>query len=162
MAVRLESDMKNRFFLKKYLVLSFLVLTGCSFLTELRLDMADRLFGREPPNPPAALNDITPSRNVKLNWSAQLGKTERYDYIPAEEAGAVYAASAEGDLAKYDAETGRQLWKINVEEPISGGVGSGGGLVLVGTNRGHIIAYDFNGKQVWKSTLSSEILSAPR
>ena len=162
MAVRLESDMKNRFFLKKCLVLSFLVLTSCSFLTELRLDMADRLFGRELPNPPAALNDITPARNVKLNWSAQLGKTERYDYIPAEEAGAVYAASAEGDLAKYDAETGRQLWKINVEEPISGGVGSGGGLVLVGTNRGHIIAYDFNGKLVWKSTLSSEILSAPR
>jgi outer membrane protein assembly factor BamB len=126
------------------------------------MNMADRIFGREPANPPAELKAITPTRTDQLAWSTQLGKTSRYDYTPILEAGAIYAANAEGELAKFDVETGRQEWRIKAEEVISGGVGAGGGLVLVGTNRGNVIAYDVNGKQVWKSQLSSEVLSAPR
>lgn len=148
--------------LKVFLVASVLFLVGCSTLTELRLDMADKIFGREPPNPPAELKEITASQSVKLDWSSQLGKTERYDYTPALEAGFVYVANAKGELAKLQAENGRQEWRVNVEETISGGVGTGGGLVLVGTNRGHVMAYDVNGKLVWKSQLSSEVLSEPR
>lgn len=139
-----------------------LFLTSCTLLTELRLDLADRVFGREPPNPPAELKEITPSKTIKLAWSSQLGDTQRYDYTPALEAGFVYAVNAEGDLAKLDAENGHQEWRVNAEEAISGGVGVGGGLVLVGTNRGQVIAYDVSGKLVWKSQLSSEVLSAPR
>jgi outer membrane protein assembly factor BamB len=154
--------MPNRIVMRSCLFASLLLLAGCSFLTELRLDMADRLFGREPPNPPAELKEITPTLSVKLDWSTQVGKTARYDYTPALEAGAVYAANAEGELAKWDVETGRQIWRVNADEAISGGVGVGGGLVMVGTNRGHVMAYDFSGKQVWKTQLSSEILSAPR
>ncbi len=154
--------MLNRKLIRSCLLASVLLLAGCSFLTELRLDMADRLFGREPPNPPAELKEITSTLKVKLNWSTQVGKTARYDYTPAVEAGAVYAANAEGELAKWDIESGRQIWRVDAEEAISGGVGVGGGLVMVGTNRGHVMAYDFSGKLVWKAQLSSEILSAPR
>lgn len=139
-----------------------LFLIGCSTLTELRLDLADKVFGREPPNPPAELKEITPSKLVKVLWSAQLGETDRYDYTPALEAGFVYAVNTKGELAKLNADNGRQEWRVNSEEEISGGVGVGGGLALIGTNRGNVIAYDVSGKQVWKSQLSSEVLSAPR
>jgi len=148
--------------LKSVLSLSALLLVGCSAITELRLDMADKLFGREPPNPPAKLNDIAITQPTKLNWSAQLGETASYDLTPALEAGHVFMANAEGELTKLNVETGQQAWRINVGEAISGGVGAGGGLVLVGTNRGHIFAHDVNGELVWKSQLSSEILSAPQ
>lgn len=148
--------------LKWGLIASVMLLAGCSFLTELRMDMADRMFGREPANPPAELQAITPTRSVKMDWSAQMGKTGQYDYVPGVAGGAVYVANAEGNLAKFDIESGRQEWRVQAEEPISGGVGTGGGLVLVGTNRGHIMAFDVSGKLVWKSQLSSEILSAPR
>ncbi|HAF00850.1 MAG TPA: outer membrane protein assembly factor BamB, partial [Methylophilaceae bacterium] len=47
-------------------------------------------------------------------------------------------------------------------EPISGGVGVGGALILVGTNKGTLNALDVSGKLLWKSRLSSEILSVPR
>lgn len=139
-----------------------LFLVGCSTLTELRLSFADRVFGREPPNPPAELKVITPTKTAKLVWSSQLGATQRYDYAPALEAGFVYAVNAEGDLTKLDAESGHQEWRVNAEESISGGVGVGAGLVLVGTNRGNLLAYDIAGKLVWKSQLSSEVLSVPR
>ncbi len=144
------------------LTIGTLCLVGCGPLTQFRLDMADRIFGREPLNAPAALQAITPTATVNVDWTAQMGETARYDYAPALSAGYVYAANAKGELAKMHAETGRSEWRINVGEPISGGVGTGGGLVMVGTSRGHVLAYDVNGKQVWQSKLSSEVLSVPR
>ncbi|MFW5431289.1 MAG: outer membrane protein assembly factor BamB [Methylophilaceae bacterium] len=147
---------------KVCLFFAALLLAGCSTLTELRLDLADKVFGREPLNAPAKLEEIKPSRTVKLDWSSQLGKTQNYDFTPVLEAGYVYGANAEGDISKLDVENGHRVWISNVGEEISGGVGVGGGLVLVGTNRGNLIAYDVSGKLVWKSQLSSEILSAPR
>ncbi len=148
--------------LKRFLVLSVLLLTGCSALTELRLDMADKLFGREPLDMPAELADITATNDVQINWTSQLGETEDYDFTPALNAGYVYATNAKGELTKLNADNGKQEWRIDTKERISGGVGSGGGLVLVGTSRGDVLAYDVNGKFLWKSHVSSEVLSAPR
>lgn len=148
--------------LRFLLAIGFVVLTGCSAITELRQDFADTVFGREPPNPPAELQDINPSFNAKIDWSSNAGKTEKYDYTPATDSGAVYSANAAGELSKIDSANGRQLWSIKVGEPISGGVGLGAGIVLVGSNKGNVFAYDFAGKLLWKAKVSSEILSVPR
>ena len=148
--------------LNRCVIVGVLLLTGCSALTELRLDMADKLFGREPLDMPAELPAITATNEVKVNWTSQLGNTDQYDFTPALDAGFIYATNAKGELAKLNADNGKQEWRVETEEPISGGVGSGGGLVLVGTNRGDVLAYDVSGKFVWKSHVSSEVLSAPR
>ncbi len=145
-----------------YWLAAALFLSACSTLTELRQDFADRVFGREPPNPPAELEDIKPTYIAKVDWSAQTGETEKYDYTPAMEAGAVYMANAEGELTKLDVANGRQLWRVNVGERISGGVGVGGGVLMVGTAKGNVLAYDYSGKELWKAKVSSEVLSAPR
>ena len=139
-----------------------LLLAACGTLTELRQDFADRVFGREPPNPPAVLEAFNPTYNAKIDWSSQIGATSRYDYTPALEAGAIYGANATGEIVKLDAANGRQVWRINAGEAISGGIGLGGGLVLLGSSRGNVLAYDVSGKLLWKSKVSSEVLSAPR
>ena len=146
------------------LLLSLVItlLVGCSTITELRQDFADKVFGREPPNPPADLEDIQPSYTAKIEWSSNAGKTDKYDYTPALDASAIYAANIEGELAKFDPANGRQLWQINVGEPISGGVGIGAGIVLVGSSKGNVFAYDVTGKLLWKAKVSSEVLSVPR
>ena len=149
-------------FIRLFLLLSLLGLTACSTLTELRQDFADKVFGREPPNPPAELEDIQPTHTAKIDWSSNAGKTDKYDYTPALDSTAVYAANSEGDITKLDPSNGRQLWQVNVGEPISGGVGIGAGIVLVGSSKGNVFAYDVSGKQVWKAKLSSEVLSVPR
>jgi outer membrane protein assembly factor BamB len=152
----------NRLFLLLSLLFGLQSLTACSTLTELRQDFADRVFGREPPNPPAELEDITPTYTAKIDWSSNAGKTDKFDYTPVLDSSAVYVANAKGEITKLDSANGRQLWQANVGEPISGGVGIGAGIVLVGSSKGHIFAYDVSGKQVWKAKLSSEILSVPR
>ena len=152
-------------FLKHFrfvLLLSLLALAGCETLTSLRQDFADKVFGREPPNPPAALVEFKPSYTAKIDWSSSIGKTERYDYTPALDSSAVYANNAAGEIIKLDASNGRQAWRINIGEPISGGIGIGAGILMVGSKTGNVHALDTAGKLLWKSKVSSEILSVPR
>ncbi len=148
--------------IKFTIVFSLLLLVGCSALTELRLDMADKIYGREGPNQPAELEEIDAKFNAKIDWSKQLGRTEKYDYLPVVEAGAVYSANAKGDLYKIDVTTGQEVWRAEVGEPISGSVGTGGGIVMAGTSRGNVVAYTVDGKPLWKVKISSQVLSAPR
>lgn len=144
------------------LLISLVGLSSCSAITELRSDMADTIFGREPANPPAELEEIKASYTAKVDWTNQLGDTGAYDYTPAFEAGFIYGVSAEGEVTKIDALNGKNIWRVSLDETISGGVGVGGSLVLVGSNKGNLYAIDVTGKLLWKSKLSSEILSAPR
>ena len=145
-----------------FVILGLVGLAGCSTLTELRSDLSDKIFGREPPNPPAVLEEIKPTYTAKIDWSSSAGKTERYDYTPALDSSAVYATNAAGEILKLDATNGRQVWRVKVGEPISGGVGLGAGIILVGSNKGNVHAYDAAGKSLWKAKVSSEILSVPR
>jgi outer membrane protein assembly factor BamB len=149
-------------FSRLLIVVGFAALAGCSTLTELRSDFSDKIFGKEPPNPPAVLEEIKPTYTAKVDWSSNADKTEKYDYTPALDSSAVYATNAVGEILKLDAANGRQIWRVNVGEPISGGVGIGAGIVLVGTNKGNVHAYDIAGKALWKAKVSSEILSVPR
>ena len=144
------------------LIGALVLLTSCSMLTELRQDFADKVFGREPPNPPAELDEIKPSYIAKVDWTSNIGETEQYDYTPALDSTAVYTANTAGEIIKSDINNGSQLWRINAGERISGGVGIGAGIVLIGTSKGNVHAYDTAGKLLWKAKLSSEILSVPR
>ncbi len=157
--------MRTRFypwFLVAGLVTSLITLTACSTLTELRSSFADKVFGREPPNPPAELEQIKATYMTKIDWSSNAGATEKYDYTVGKDSDAVYAANVKGELTKLDAANGKQLWRVDIGEPISGGVGVSAGIVMVGSNKGYVHAYDTAGKLLWKAQVSSEILSVPR
>jgi outer membrane protein assembly factor BamB len=51
------------------------------------------------------------------------------------------------------------VWRIQTGIIISGGVASGDGLVLIGGDKGEVLAYGEDGKLKWKSVVSSEVLS---
>lgn len=143
------------------LLLLGLCLNACTSITDLKRDVSERVFGKENANPPAELNEFKASVQLQQLWSSRLGKTERYDFTPVFYDGFIYATSAENQLIKLDAK-GVMQWKRQTDEPISGGVGVGSNILMVGTVNGSVLAYDFSGKLLWKSSLSSEILSAPR
>lgn len=150
---------KTKFLL---LVGSLLSLTACSTFSDLKTDISDRVFGLGTVEPPEPLTEIKETASVKILWQAKLGSTGNYDFTPAVEGGYAYVASAEGELTKLDVVNGTQAWRVNVGEKLTGGVGVGGSLVVVGTQKGMIYAYDISGKLQWKSRLSSEVLSAPK
>ncbi len=142
--------------------LLILLLAGCSSLTDLKTDVSERLFGAEPTDPPMDLVDFKQSETARILWNTKVGDADIYDFSPAQDKNAIFAASADGTIVRLDAVSGKQEWKISAGERLSAGVGAGENLVLVGTPKGMVLAFDQNGKALWKSKISSEVLSAPK
>lgn len=137
-------------------------LTACSTINDVKTSVSETIFGREDADPPEPLTEIKQTVTSKILWQAKVKDAGNFEFSPVVEAGFVYAVGSEGDLVKLDEKNGKEVWRVSVGEPVSGGVGAGGSLVLVGTQRGAIYAYDLSGKLQWKSKLSSEVLSAPQ
>jgi len=111
---------------------------------------------------PAKLVNFKPSAKPVVAWQANVGDAGRYVFTPAIVGNSVLAASTRGDLVRLSAANGKTLWRLDTRAPLSGGVGVGENMVLVGTSKGSVLAYDLEGKPLWQSRVSSEVLSAPQ
>ena len=111
---------------------------------------------------PAKLVDFKPSAKLAVTWRVNLGDAGRYIFTPATYGDSVFAASNRGDLLRLNAANGKTLWRVDTKAPLSGGVGVAENMVLVGTSKGSVLAYDLEGKPLWQSRVSSEVLSAPQ
>lgn len=130
-----------------------LALTGCGSLNP---------FGSHAPrNPPVALVDFKPSMTVRAAWTAALGKASGHVFSPAAAGASVFAAAADGTVARFDAASGKAIWRINAGSALSAGVGTDGSTVAVAGEKGKVFAFDADGKLRWKAQTSSEVLSAP-
>ncbi|MDP1658625.1 MAG: outer membrane protein assembly factor BamB, partial [Methylotenera sp.] len=136
--------------------------TGCSTIGDLKTSVSDKIFGRVAADAPDPLTEIKETVATRVLWQAKVGAAEDFEFSPVVEAGYAYAASASGEVFKLDLTNVSQRWRVKTGEKLSGGVGVGGSLVMVGTQKGIIYAYDNAGKLQWKSKLSSEVLSAPK
>ncbi|MDZ4140737.1 MAG: outer membrane protein assembly factor BamB [Methylotenera sp.] len=139
-----------------------LTVTACSVIGELKTDISDKIFGRVAADAPDPLTEIKETSTSKILWKSKIGIAGDFEFSPVVDAGYAYAASSTGEVVKLDVTNGSEIWRANAGEKLSGGVGVGGSLVMVGTPRGVVYAYDIAGKLQWKSRLSSEILSAPK
>lgn len=138
------------------LALALLVaLGGCSTVG----NVYDRWFGSRPAAKPAPLVPITPTAQPRIRWQANVGAAERNMFFPAVTGNIVYVAGAAGQIASFETKTGNQTARFNAGQRLSGGVAASGSLVLVGTARGEVLAFDTGGKQLWKAQLSGEVLA---
>ncbi|WP_265944027.1 outer membrane protein assembly factor BamB [Dechloromonas sp. A34] len=108
----------------------------------------------------AALKPIVATAEVRTQWSAGAGKAGDYTFAPAVLGSAIYIAGRDGALSKI--EDGKTIWKINVGQPLSAGVGAGGQLVVVATPKGDVLAFSTeDGKPRWQAKVTSEVLASP-
>jgi outer membrane protein assembly factor BamB len=123
----------------------------------------DALNPFSPPPPkikPAELVNFQPTVGIKTQWQISIGKSEEFTLTPAVVGESVYVANKGGTLARYDG--GREVWRINVGQNISGGVGADKNVVAVGTPKGEVLAFhSADGSAKWQTRASSEILAAP-
>ena len=111
---------------------------------------------------PARLVEFKPAANVEIRWQQNVGDAGASVLTPAVTREGVFAASAK-HVFRFDRNNGKQMWRIEPGFTISGGVGAGDGLVLVGSDKGDLAAYEEDaGKLRWKVKVSSEVLSAPK
>ena len=82
--------------------------------------------------------------------------------LPAVTPRAVYVGNEYGELFRLDAISGKKIWRIDTGFKISGAVGTGENLIVVGGLKGELAAFDEDGKLRWLTKVSSEVLSAPQ
>ncbi|WJW76268.1 outer membrane protein assembly factor BamB [Thiohalobacter sp. IOR34] len=143
--------------LRLLLGMVLLGLAGCSWLPGSEEDNAE---------PPAELQPITASEvTLRPLWKRDLGDGTGGQFIrlrPALDGGRLFAADNKGRVVAFEAESGAPLWSVETGIAVSGGVGVGEGLVLVGGDEAEVVALDWrDGSEVWRSTVSSEVLGAP-
>lgn len=133
--------------MRRFLLAGAILLAGCS----------------SPSGPKMAeLAALPSSIPVHFLWAASVGEAEDAILYPALVDDAVFAAGQDGIVARFDAATGREAWRTDVHQALSGGVGSDGSLVAVGTYDGEVIVLDAaKGLLAWRARVSSEVLSAP-
>ncbi|MBK9160727.1 MAG: outer membrane protein assembly factor BamB [Nitrosomonadales bacterium] len=133
------------------------LLGGCA-----AVDTVQGWIGKPGAIEPAKLVEFSETARFEVRWHANVGDSGQNVLQPAQTADAVYGVSGDGALTRLDRATGKQAWRIDTGIRVSGGVGSGGGMVLIGSDKGEVLAYGEDGKLRWKSKVSSEVLSAPQ
>jgi len=132
------------------------LMTGCSTLNSL-----NPFATKDKTNEPAKLEELKASMAVRTAWKLDIGKAKGYQFSPALAGNTLVVASAEGNIARVEAADGRPMWRIKAESNLTAGVGTDGNVIVVGAAKGVLMAFDMDGKALWKTQLSSEVLSAP-
>ncbi len=137
------------------LAVATLIVSGCS------------LFGGddEIELEPAELVDIETTVDVRKLWSAKVGKNAEFLRVmlrPAGDGNRIFAASRDGNVIAFDAESGKQVWKTELDVELSAGPGVGSGMVAVGSADGWVIVLDTkDGSERWRVSLGGETLAPP-
>jgi outer membrane protein assembly factor BamB len=122
----------------------------------------DRMFGASKPAvKPAELPPIKAGVVARVAWQLNVGGSGKFSFTPIAVQDSVYAANAAGELVKIDAASGKAQWRVQTQLSLSSGPGSDGRVVVVGSPRGEVAAFDAAGKGIWKAQISGEVLSAP-
>lgn len=134
------------------MVLPIMLLSGCSW------------WGSQPTvSAPADLTRYKATARLEIRWDFDgAGDAKLAGIQPAVTREAAYVADARGYLWRLNRANGHRDWTANSEFSISGAVGAGEGLVLVGGVKGDLAAYGDDGKLRWKTRVSSEVLSSPQ
>jgi outer membrane protein assembly factor BamB len=111
-------------------------------------------------NKPGPLPTLSASANAQLNWQVNVGKAAP-GLAPAVTPSAIYAAASDGTLVRVDPASGRVVWRISAGQKISAGPGADDSLVVVGTDKGEVLAFGTDGKPAWTAKVSSEVIAPP-
>lgn len=124
------------------------------------------LFGDEDALKPAELVEFEPSLKLERLWTTRTGAGQdaRYTrFIPAFADERIFVADYKGRVVALNRNNGKKLWQQKTDLPVSGALGAGAGMVLLGTYKGDVVALSQeDGSELWRAKASTEILAPPQ
>ena len=162
------------------LLIVAVILSGCAATERVTSYFKGGSDNAEPPNP---LVEFRPLINVIELWKKNngVGTDEQYlKLAPVIVNQRLYIVDSAGSIGAMDATNGKRLWqrKIDASESIdgesgwlrgggdihiTGGPGYGDNTLMVGSLEGEVISLSAeNGSELWRTRVSSEVLSAPQ
>lgn len=142
-------------YLRLFSLLFFsLFLSGCGFFS-----------GDDNSIPPTELEDFTESAQVSTLWNKDVGvgvDEVMVNLTPLITDNEIFTVDREGEVTALDLTTGSIKWQVELDMLITGGIGGGEGLLIVGNTVGEIIVLNaHDGSVKWQKQMSSVMLSAP-
>lgn len=110
---------------------------------------------------PGPLPELSASVTPSIAWQASVGRAAP-GFAPLVTADAIYAAAIDGTIVRIDPATGRSVWRASAGRTLSAGVGADASVVLAGTDKGDVLAFDTGGKALWTARVGSEVISPPK
>lgn len=136
-----------------------LLISGCSTFQE--------WFGSEEEDAtaPVELERIDTKVKLKKQWSTKVGDGQGdgfYKITPTLVDGVLYVASSDGEVAAISATDGNRLWRVELERPLSGGIGYHDRSLYLGGADGSVLQVSAtDGVVEWEAAVSGEVLAAP-
>jgi len=128
-------------------VLSLALLGGCS------------IFSSSNAPKPAALETVTPQIAGRQVWASSVGSVQFPLAITARNE-QFFVAGSDGAVMALQASSGQLLWRAEVGERLSAGVGSDGRFAAVVTRGNEVVLLDA-GKVLWRKSLKTPVTTAP-
>ena len=108
---------------------------------------------------PAPLPAFTAQLQVQKVWSSKLGEVTT-PLSAAVSGTRVAIASTAGELALIDAQSGTDVWRLNLKDRIQAGVGGDGQRFAVVTQNNELVTVE-SGREIWRQKLQAGTFTAP-
>jgi outer membrane assembly lipoprotein YfgL len=108
---------------------------------------------------PAELAPNVVRQVVRTAWTSQVG-TVSFPLEPNVFGTTVTLAASDGTVAALDAVSGKDLWRMQLDVPITAGVGSDGKTAAVVTNANEVVAIEA-GRVLWRQKLPAQAYTPP-
>jgi len=115
-------------------------------------------FGADKPKP-TELEPLTPQMAGRVVWNQRVGGVE-FPLAVAVSPGVFTVAGSDGSVVALEADTGRELWRANVDAKLAAGVGSDGRFASVVTRDGVLVTVEA-GRVLWRKPLNLRVTTAP-
>jgi outer membrane protein assembly factor BamB len=115
---------------------------------------------------PSPLVKINAENKVNVLWSKDIGSSfgDKYHQLtPGVVGKSIIVTDTQGQVSSYDLDTGKSLWKTDLDVAISSGVGAGAGTAVVTTYTGDVIALSsIDGAIKWQVPIDGEVVAQPQ
>ena len=108
---------------------------------------------------PTEIQGVTVLQDIRTAWTANVGKVD-FPLVVSSRQDRLAVANSQGLIAVLDAATGKDIWRLKLDQPIAAGVGSDGQQVAVVTRTNELVTLR-NGQVEWRVGLPAQSFSAP-
>jgi outer membrane protein assembly factor BamB len=98
-------------------------------------------------------------QDVRTNWTANIGKVD-FPLVVSARDDRIALANSQGVVAVLEASTGKDVWRLKLDQAISAGVGSDGQQLAVVTRNNELVTLQ-DGKVQWRKSLPAQSFTAP-
>ena len=123
-------------------------------------------------SPSKSMGHLSLPEALTQAWTVSIGKgstaTRRLNAAPIVYGGRVFTMDTNGDIAAFDAASGKPAWTAHISykkkdnAAFGGGVSAGDGHVYATTGFGVVVAFDAaTGAQIWRDELTTPFRGAP-